>query len=101
MTRNTRLTGARKRQPRPHQRPTRNAPTRKLIDETMATSMPPASSGTPAMGYVLRDVAPGGVQIAARVRRTGLSISGCVTVATGFGGGGGSVSGGGTGWGGL
>src|SRR5207244_1806956 len=99
--RNTRVTGARKRQPKPHQRLTRNAPTRKLTDEISATTMPTTSRGTPAMGYVFRDGVPAGVQLAASVRRAGLSTSAGVTVATGFGAGGSSTSGGGTGCGGL
>jgi hypothetical protein len=78
-----------------------NAPTRKLTDEISATTMPTTSRGTPAMGYVFRDVAPAGVQIAASVRRVGLSTSAGVTVATGFGAGGSSTSGGATGSGGL
>src|SRR5881628_2299976 len=90
--RNAKPTGQRKMQPKPHPRPTRKAPTRKLIDDTSATTMPTTSSGTPAMGYVFRDAAPAGLKAAPSVRPGGFSIAAGVTAATGLGAGGRSSS---------
>src|SRR5260370_22960317 len=58
--RKTRVTGARKRQPKPHQTLTRNAPTRKLTDQISPTTPHTTNRGTPAIGDVFRDIAPTG-----------------------------------------
>src|SRR5262245_40685094 len=91
LMRYTRPTGATKRHPSPHHRPTRNAPMTKLIDATIATSRPPTSNGTPAIVYVLREDVPDGIHTAEN-ERTGFWTSAGGTTATGCAAGAGGVS---------
>src|SRR5262249_20850303 len=92
LMRYTRLTGATKRHPSPHHMPTRNAPTTKVIEATIATSRPPTSSGTPAIVYVLSEAVPDGTHTVENERAAGFWVSAGGTAATGCGAVAGGVS---------